>query len=110
MSAPKPEVWTVAVCLYNYNTSLDFAGPVEIFGFLDPVRFPKIAFLFEKEGPESIPKVALDVHYLSVNLDPVIPDAGPRLVPTDLYSTEKQYDVILVPGGKFLKKHMSGLK
>ncbi len=100
MSAPKPEVWTVAVCLYDHNTTLDFQGAVELFGFLSPAVLEKAPAMLENgESNLNNSKVALDVHYLSISLDPVVADSGPRLVPTDLYSAAKQYDVILVPGG-----------
>lgn len=102
MSSGTPEVWSVAVCLFNRVTPLDFQGPVGLFGFLAPEIFAKKPEVLEQEGSslfKTVPKVALDIHYLSVSLDPVATDSGPKLVPTDLYSADKQYDVILVPGG-----------
>ncbi|KLO14256.1 class I glutamine amidotransferase-like protein [Schizopora paradoxa] len=102
MSTTNPEIWSVAVCLYDRLTPLDFQGPVGLFGFLAPEVIANKPEVLEQEGSspfKSVPKVALDLHYLSVSLDPVVTDSGPKLVPTDLYSAEKQYDVLLVPGG-----------
>jgi len=117
MSAPKPEVWTVAVCLYEKVAILDFQGTVELLGFLSPENL-------EKHGSRMFnPKVAFDLHFLSVSTEPINPDSGPKLVPTDLYSAEKQYDVLFVPGGtkgspegvpkellEFLKKQAPGAR
>ncbi|KLO14624.1 class I glutamine amidotransferase-like protein [Schizopora paradoxa] len=99
MSAPKTEVWSVGVCLYDYVTALDFAGPVELLGFLTPKRIAQKVAPLHKNGASLFTKVAFEIDYLSVSLNPVVPDSGPRLVPTQLYSTEKQYDILLVPGG-----------
>ena len=88
-----PEMWNVAICLFNNVTALDFQGPIVLFGFLSPTSL-------ERRGSTLFdPKIALNLHYLSTTLDPIIPISGPRMNPTDVYSDSKQYDILLVPGG-----------
>lgn len=96
MSAQKPELWTVAVCLFNNVTGLDFLGPVELFGFLSPENIDRRRSTMQSFEP----KIALNIHYLSVSLDLVTPISGPQFRPTDLFTAQdRQYDVLLVPGG-----------
>ncbi|KLO14623.1 class I glutamine amidotransferase-like protein [Schizopora paradoxa] len=88
-----PEAWNVAICLFNNVTALDFQGPIELFGFLSPASL-------ERRGSSLFdPKIALNLHYLSTTLDPITPISGPKMNPTDVYSSTKQYDILLIPGG-----------
>ncbi|EJD03101.1 class I glutamine amidotransferase-like protein [Fomitiporia mediterranea MF3/22] len=88
------EVLTIAVCLFNQVTALDYQGPVELFGFLSPDS----TLRSEINSPRSLRLI-----FLSHNLDPVIPGAGPAILPqatyNDALASKIQYDILLVPGG-----------
>lgn len=91
----RAEILSVAVCLFNGVTALDYQGPVELFGFLSP----------ENARAESLqsPRLLL-LTFLSHSLDPVTPSAGgPAVVPrrtySDVINSKTQYDILLIPGG-----------
>lgn len=50
------------------------------------------------------PKVRFDIEYLAETHDPVIPIAGPRILPSKTFDevASRQFDIILVPGGEFI--------
>jgi len=90
----------LAVCLYPEVTSLDYQGPIELFGLISPGNLEKVSF-FEKP-----PAYAIQPTYLSHNLDPVSPASGPQIIPTATYASVVdtiQYDIILVPGSPYAR-------
>ncbi|KZP22349.1 class I glutamine amidotransferase-like protein [Athelia psychrophila] len=114
-----PTLLRLAVCLFPAVTALDYQGPMEMLGFLSPQNLEKSVGEFPTE-----PSYSIEADYLSHTMDPVAPMSGPHVVPTGSYSTtEKQYDIILVPGGPgarpdavprellaFIKRQAPGLK
>ena len=97
MSSPS---LSVAVCMYNRMTSLDYQGPIE---FLTALSAKVKPFIF-KERADALPTLGPFV-YLSHTLEPVAPgfsgEAGPRMMPDKTYGEAKeQFDILLVPGGK----------
>ncbi|KAL1756564.1 class I glutamine amidotransferase-like protein [Schizophyllum commune] len=96
MSSPS---LSVAVCMYNRMTSLDYQGPIEFLSALSAKTKP---YMF-KEKADSLPTLG-PFTYLSHTLEPVAPgyagEAGPRLTPDKTFGEAKeQFDIIMVPGG-----------
>lgn len=93
-----PPTLRLAVCLFPDLTLLDFIGPVQVFGMLEPKNIQAHAALYPK-----LPPVQIEVTYFSHDRAPVVGDVGPGLIPQRTYgeALEKfeQYDLILVPGG-----------
>ncbi|KAL5485107.1 hypothetical protein ACEPAI_7749 [Sanghuangporus weigelae] len=94
MSQAQPEVLSVAICLFDRVTALDYQGPIELFGRLDP----------DNARANSLqPPRFLRLVFLSHSLDPITPDIGPSVLPQRTYSdaidSKVQYDILLVPGG-----------
>ncbi|KAI5895419.1 class I glutamine amidotransferase-like protein [Schizophyllum commune H4-8] len=90
---------SVAVCMYNRMTSLDYQGPIEFLAALSAKTKP---YMF-KEKADSLPTLG-PFTYLSHTLEPVAPgyagEAGPRLTPDKTFGEAKeQFDIIMVPGG-----------
>ncbi len=86
----------MAVCLYNGATSLDYQGPVELLG----LRSTSIRKLFPDILGANETNCAIDATYLANTLDPIVPLAGPKLLPDQTYDDAKeQFDIILIPGG-----------
>jgi len=100
--ATAPETLSFAVCLFDNVQLLDYAGPMDLFGYLDNSdrNNPKHWTFFDP-----VPAVAFDFTYIAPNTS-VWPTAGPEVIATTTYEAvlaqQKQFDVILVPGGKFL--------
>ena len=97
MSSPS---LSVAVCMYNRMTSLDYQGPIEFLSALSAKTKP---YMF-KEKADSLPTLG-PFTYLSHTLEPVAPgyagEAGPRLTPDKTFGEAKeQFDIIMVPGGR----------
>ena len=88
----------LAVCLFPGLTLLDFAGPVQVFAMLDPENIKAHSGLYPV-----FPPVQVVTTYFSHNREPVVADAGPRLLPHKTYGEVlenfEQYDIVLVPGG-----------
>jgi len=95
-----PQTLRLAICLFPSLTVLDFIGPVQILGALEP-RNLKVHATFFPTLP--LPSVRIEPTYFSHTREPVVGDAGPALVPQRTYSEVldnfEQYDLILVPGG-----------
>lgn len=90
----------LAVCLFDDVTSLDYQGPLALFGFLEP-EVVKVLPIFAN----SPPKYTFEVTYLAHTLDPVKSSPGPPVVPSRTYDdikADEQFDVILIPGGELL--------
>jgi len=86
----------LAVCLFSGVTALDYQGPIELLKFISP-RYLSSSRSVIFPSP---PAYSIEVTYLSHNLDPIEPAAGPLILPDALYdTTTTQYDIILVPGG-----------
>ncbi|KAG7448226.1 class I glutamine amidotransferase-like protein [Guyanagaster necrorhizus] len=89
-------VYRMAVCLYNGVTSLDYQGPVELLALRStPIRkmFPDLLGANETN-------CAIDATYLANTLDPIVPLAGPKVLPDQTYDDAKeQFDIIFIPGG-----------
>jgi putative intracellular protease/amidase len=85
----------LAVCLFPGVTALDYQGPMELFNFISSKQLSgPIGGLFPN------PPYSIDTTYLSHDLKPIEPFAGPWLLPSTTYGdTVGQYDIILVPGG-----------
>ncbi|EGN96517.1 hypothetical protein SERLA73DRAFT_75410 [Serpula lacrymans var. lacrymans S7.3] len=97
----EPEVLTVAVCIFDKVTALDYQGPMELFGF-----FQKD---FLRNPPEVYPtkvKYAIEPTYFGTSTS-IKPFAGPTLSidAKNVYTTfldsgdARQFDMIFVPGG-----------
>jgi len=87
-----PTVLKLAVCLFPGVTSLDFQGPLELFGFLS-------SSLPLRAGLESTTH-QFSIQYLAPTLEPITPDRGPKTLADATYEqAREQFDVILVPGG-----------
>jgi len=88
----------LAVCLFPDLTLLDFVGPVQVLGMLEPRNIQAHAALYS-----TLPPVQVEATYFSHNRAPVVGDAGPGLIPQRTYDEVlddfEQYDLILVPGG-----------
>ncbi|KII87073.1 hypothetical protein PLICRDRAFT_176870 [Plicaturopsis crispa FD-325 SS-3] len=96
-----PTPLRLAICLYPGVTVLDYQGPVELLGALDPTIMsgPYGMTLFGK----NLPKYTIENTYFSHSLDPVKPLSGAQMIPSRTYSdalaSGEQFDLILVPGG-----------
>lgn len=90
----QPEVWNVGLVLFNGVTSLDFQGPMELFGFL----------VHDGARKAMGSKVAFSFDYLATSRDPITPTVSPQILPSKTFKEAlaegKQYDIILIPGGK----------
>ncbi len=87
-------VYRMAVCLYNGVTSLDYQGPVELLG----LRSTSIRKLFPDMLGANETNCAIDATYLANILDPIVPLAGPKLLPDQTYDDAKeQFDIISFP-------------
>ncbi|KAF9648219.1 class I glutamine amidotransferase-like protein [Thelephora ganbajun] len=121
MSIPCPTL-KLAVCLFPGLTILDFVGPVQVLGTLEPRKIRAGAAFYPM-----LPPVQVEATYFSHNREHVVGDVGPALVPQRTYEQVlenfEQYDLILVPGGiraapdtvdpslmEFLKKQAPGAK
>lgn len=97
MSATPPTL-RLAVCLFPDLTLLDFVGPVQVFGKLEPKNIQANAAFYPK-----LPPVQIEATYFSHSRAPVVGDVGPGLIPQRTYREAlenfEQYDLILVPGG-----------
>ena len=93
-----PPTLRLAVCLFPDLTILDFVGPVQVFGALEPRIIQAYGALYPTSPP-----VQVEVTYFSHDRAPVIGDVGPGLIPQRTYGEVldnfEQYDLILVPGG-----------
>jgi putative intracellular protease/amidase len=82
-------------------TSTDYQGPVELLGILSSKNRQRALNGVSKD----LPDLSIEFTYLSHTLDPVEPTAGPRILPSLTYDEAKQqFDIILVPGGKYKYK------
>lgn len=89
----------LAVCLFDDVTSLDYQGPIALFGFLEP-EVVKVLPAFKNSTP---PKYTIETTYLAHTLDPVKSSPGPPVVPSRTYDdvkADEQFDLILIPGGE----------
>ena len=88
----------LAVCLFPDLTLLDFIGPVEFFGLLQPKSIQTHAALYPTPPP-----LQLEATYFSHDKTPVVGDVGPALIPQKTYKEVlenfEQYDLVLIPGG-----------
>jgi len=86
----------LAVCLFPGVTALDYQGPIELLEFISTKNLSRsTSGLFPMPPPYSI-----HTTYMSHNLEPVEPCAGPLILPNGLYDfaeSANQYDIILVP-------------
>ncbi|KAF4583596.1 hypothetical protein EYR38_002351 [Pleurotus pulmonarius] len=91
--AASPTTLSLAICLFDQVTALDYQGPLELLGFLDP----------KNAKPDvPTPPYLLDITYLARSLEPVTATAGPRALVDRTYdevADGEQFDLILVPGG-----------
>ena len=93
-----PQHLRIALCLYPNLTALDYQGPIELFGFFTPngVALQPMQDLYAEY---SIPYV-FDLEYLSHDMNPVKPFAGPPSAPQKTYDEAlEQYDILVIPGG-----------
>lgn len=98
----------LAVCLFDDVTSLDYQGPIALFGFLEP-EVVKVLPVFKNSTP---PKYTIEITYLAHTLDPVKSSPGPLVVPSRTYDEikdDEQFDLILIPGGESLLNMMSSI-
>ena len=96
MSAPP--TLRLAICLFPDLTLLDFIGPAQVLGTLEPKTIQAYRTFYP-----TLPPVQVEATYFSHNLEPVFGDVGPGLIPQKTYEEVldnfEQYDLILVPGG-----------
>ena len=98
MAASGIEQLTLAVCLFDYVTAIDFQGPMDLIGSISPW----MVFNPPKAVGSLGAKVAVDAVYLGPTVDPVKPVAGPQMIPTRTYDSVKegeQFDILLIPCG-----------
>ncbi|KAL0960194.1 hypothetical protein HGRIS_011828 [Hohenbuehelia grisea] len=112
-----PANLTVAVCLYDQVTSLDYQGPVELLGSFQPEILAQFKVI--NDPP---PAYTMKIEFLAHTRDPVKPNAGPRLHPDKTFEEAQgtQYDILFIPGGnalnvpnsllEFIKKQAPGAK
>jgi len=76
---------------------LDYQGAVELFRIASK-NYQKDAEYLAQWAPDS-PDVSIDITFLSHNMDPVKPEAGPRILPDNTYDDVKeQFDILFLPG------------
>lgn len=98
------KTYHLAVCLFPRVTTLDYQGPIELLGcFPSDLRAePNSHLQFFKDY---LPPFAIDVEYISHSEDPITPATGPNVLPTGTYEgvmkSGKQFDIIMIPGGRF---------
>ena len=94
-----PPTLRLAVCLFPDLTLLDFIGPVQVLGMLQPKTVQALAPLYYP----TLPTVQVEMTYFSHNRAPIVGDVGPALIPQRTYGEVlenfEQYDLVLVPGG-----------
>ncbi|KAI0347905.1 class I glutamine amidotransferase-like protein [Trametopsis cervina] len=115
MTAP---VWSVALCLFKNVTPTDYQVPLEMM-----TRLWRDAIHYEMLQPP--PAVNLTITFLAETMEPVVAASGPHLILTTTYAAalDKQFDVLMVPGGwatqaeelpqalhDFVKKQYAGAK
>jgi len=90
-----PKILKIAVCIFPGVATLDYQGPMELFGFLAPSR------LSDERSTTSSP-FALEPTYISYTKDPVKPASGPLVLPDRTFDdipAEEQFEIVLIPGG-----------
>ncbi|KAH7101519.1 class I glutamine amidotransferase-like protein [Auriculariales sp. MPI-PUGE-AT-0066] len=94
-SPPAATTFNVVVCLFPDAQLLDYAGPLDMFGFL--VESDLVMYSMP------MPPKLLDITYLGPVKTVIRCTSGPPVVPQETYNealeTKKQYDVLLIPGG-----------
>ncbi|KAF8591045.1 class I glutamine amidotransferase-like protein [Ramaria rubella] len=88
------KVLELALCLFPNVTALDYQGAVELLDFISPQG--------SRNRGISSPHL-VRVTYLSHTLEPVIPGAGPKVLPERIYDDitgNEQFDIIFIPGGR----------
>ncbi|EJD37267.1 transcriptional regulator [Auricularia subglabra TFB-10046 SS5] len=92
----QPQVLKMAVCLFNGVQLLDYAGSMDLFGFLN-------ASDVDSAVVSHNPRYTLDFTYVGPAAK-VRPTSGPAVECTatfaDLLESDTQFDVLLVPGGR----------
>jgi putative intracellular protease/amidase len=93
------ETLELAVCLYTNLTTLDYLGPTELFTFLS-----------SKFSGAPLASVKFNITFLAHTTEPVVPQSGPRALADDTYANvldaERQFDIVLVPGGECFLPYM----
>ena len=88
----------LAICMFPNLTLLDFIGPVQVLGLLQPKIIQAHTELYPM-----LPSIQIETTYFSHDRTPVVGDVGPGLIPQRTYGEVlenfEQYDLILVPGG-----------
>ena len=96
MSTTETQTYNIAVCLFNGVTTLDYLGPMELFGFLTETA-RRIVPITDS--------VLLNITYLGPGETPtaVEPSSGPIAMPNLTYTQAmkagRQFDILFVPGG-----------
>ncbi|KAL4260408.1 Class I glutamine amidotransferase-like protein [Pleurotus pulmonarius] len=94
-----PITLRLAVCLFEDVTSLDYQGPIALFGCIEPEFFNT----YLQDLPLSAElKYLLEIEYLAHSLEPVKSSPGPAVVPSRRYdevAASEQFDILMVPGG-----------
>ncbi len=92
-----PTELSLAVCLYSLVAPTDFQGPVELFSFLNQ-RTVDLGLT-----PANV-STYIKPTYLGATRDPIDATSGPQLIVNrtydDVLEEGKQFDIVLVPGGK----------
>jgi len=101
MAEPVPKPLTMAVCIFEKVTALDYQGPMDIFGFAQKDYLEKPVYQF----PTAV-EYAIEPTYFGTSTS-VKPFSGPTISieAKNVYSTflegndDRKFDIILVPGG-----------
>lgn len=103
METMEPEVLTFALCLFPSVQLLDYAGPMDLLGFIEasqPIH-PRLE--------RTPPRYTLRFTYLTPSSEAVKPTSGPIVHGTLTYDEAleqgTQFDVVLVPGGAGVRPH-----
>ncbi len=95
-----PTILRLAVCLFEDVTSLDYQGPIALFGCMEPDFVNK----YLQDLPSSAGlKYLLEIVYLAHSLGPVKSSPGPPVVPSRRYDDitgSEQFNILLIPGGE----------
>ncbi|KDQ25407.1 hypothetical protein PLEOSDRAFT_1084969 [Pleurotus ostreatus PC15] len=95
-----PTILRLAVCLFEDVTSLDYQGPIALFGCIEPEFANK--YLQDLPLASAGLKYMLEIVYLAESLDLVKSSPGPLVVPSRRYDEigdSEQFDILLIPGG-----------
>lgn len=93
--------FTLAVCLYDGVTALDFAGPTELLTARS--TYNRTTWPQYLEALPDASDLIIDATYIAFTLDPLRSTSGMSIAPDKTYKDvigKEQFDILLVPGGE----------